>query len=375
MIKIPLPIKHTAIAVTLGALLVLTGTIGNQPALAAPPNVNTCNTDLQFWDWPRSVNQNRGWNYTQNSNPLVKYPKTGLSPWVTGSWPVGNDSYSYDNSWFIAKGQVGGNDTTPVLVYSNNPDVPIVFDKIAGVYKARRADNAGLYTVFLTDRPPEAFPTDYQIAPVQSSILSAPYTLTDLTCISARNPTYTAAWDLGKLSNNISYEDSSSVEGSGSSLPSCKALDIGCKITEAMNAVGNTIKDVMTATLGLIADLFTFLFVPDGQLIQNAVDAFQSALSAQMGLLGYPVTFFANLFTSILDQQGSTWCNGSNCTENFGTFYGANFSIDFLVVKHKFPTLWEYMLIIIRGGTIVALMFMVRNKYLDVMGRARTSYT
>jgi formate-dependent nitrite reductase membrane component NrfD len=88
-------------------------------------------------------------------------------------------------------------------------------------------------------------------------------------------------------------------------------------------------------------------------------------MDLKLGFLTYPITFIANMFGAF--TSSSSWCTSGSCTKSFGNFMGSNFTVDLNQMQTTMPTLWAFLLAALRGLTVLALIFGIRKKYMEVI--------
>ncbi len=173
--------------------------------------------------------------------------------------------------------------------------------------------------------------------------------------VGAVNVNYASSWDVAHLTSHVPY----GVDGAAN----CGTLDIGCWVGKLTSGFTNVIKDLF----GLFVDGFKWLFVPDGDNIKASYDSLNAFMNNKLGFLAYPFTFIGNVFSAF--TSGSSWCNSSSCTKNFGTLFGQPFVLNLGQVQTTMPTIWTWFTAMIRGITILLLLLAVRNKYRSVTAK------
>jgi len=166
---------------------------------------------------------------------------------------------------------------------------------------------------------------------------------------------YADSWDAAHFTNHVPYGES---EGK-----SCSTLDIGCWVGKITSGFTNAIKEIV----GLVGDLFSWLFVPAADEVSNAFNEFGTFMNAKLGFLAYPFDFIGGVFNAF--TSGSSWCNSSSCSKSFGNLFGHNFTVNLGQTQTTMPTLWTWFTGMVRGLTIVALLFAVRQKYRSVTNK------
>ncbi len=87
----------------------------------------------------------------------------------------------------------------------------------------------------------------------------------------------------------------------------------------------------------------------------------QSEVTTKMGFLAFPFTMTSDILNAIKTNSG--WCTTTNCTKDFGLFMGNNFTINFAQMNTTFPTIFNLVLNLVRGLTVIILIVMLRAKY------------
>jgi len=342
----------TPVIISASLILATASVFVPQQAQAAAPVTVPCSTNMSQWDWPRAVQQNRGWN---QGNPLPN----GLSPWITGSTNLPEATFGYANSsWLIIKDAVGlGTDQT-MLIYAASGHKLSLSRTSGGSYEVRQDDGASIRTVTFNDKPLgiNGYTTStWQTAPLSTGT-NAFRTLNDTSCASGKNLEYGSSWDVPKYTNNISYEQSAT-----GSTP-CATLDVACKVDKAFDAVADTLKDTVKGMLNFIGDLF----IPDSATIKASFDNLTTQFNDQMGFLAYPVTYLDTLFDSFSDTSND-WCNASTCKIYIPPVLGSSGSyIDIYAFKTVSPSLWTYMTLLIRAMAIFGFVMAMRAHYIKI---------
>lgn len=136
-------------------------------------------------------------------------------------------------------------------------------------------------------------------------------------------------------------------------LPDCDLTDIPCQLAKL---------------IGAIKGALTWLFVPNADSLKYAVTGNVKTISEKLGFLSYPFVFLGDLFSAFTTST-STWCTDSSCTKSFGNFFGQPASINLLAVKDLNSSLWNYILLAIRGVTVLALILGIRKKFMEVVAK------
>ncbi|HEX8182085.1 MAG TPA: hypothetical protein VF575_00610 [Candidatus Saccharimonadales bacterium] len=143
----------------------------------------------------------------------------------------------------------------------------------------------------------------------------------------------------------------------------CSALEFSCW----MGDLGDNITGAVSGMAQNILKGIAFLFSPDSGRISAIFDNFQQFMNQKLGFLVYPFEFFGGFLGAF--TSGSSWCSESSCNKNFGNIFGQPFTINLIQMKSTMPALWTYALLFLRGMLILALIYGIRRKYLEVMTR------
>jgi len=149
---------------------------------------------------------------------------------------------------------------------------------------------------------------------------------------------------------------------SGANPESCDTWDVACKIRNVFSGIGDSIRDSFKAMMGW----FVGLFQPDTLLIADQFEELQTELSNQFGFLGEAVVFPVTLFTSFLTEH--SWCSTSSCSISGGDLFGGDFGLSLNSFFQKFPALWTWASMFIRGLVVIGLIFAFRRKILKLIG-------
>jgi len=144
----------------------------------------------------------------------------------------------------------------------------------------------------------------------------------------------------------------------------CATTDIACKIAEVTNKIGNTFSDAVNAGGNLI---YSF-FVPDFEQIQEKNEELYAEFNEQMGFMTWGIDLIVDL-TAAFNDNTDTWCDYDSCALTFGNIFGQPYTLDFLTLKDVSPTLFELVLIVIRGGVIFAVAYFIVLKYKKIISR------
>lgn len=121
------------------------------------------------------------------------------------------------------------------------------------------------------------------------------------------------------------------------------------------NGMTQMAKDIMD---GIIAG-FSFLFIPDENYMSGLFADQEEFWNNKLGFLVFPVVLMSDIYSEFTDFSGSP-CTETNCTYNFGNFFGSNFSVNFSQMHNVSPQLWTFTLLVIR---ITALYYLINTIY------------
>lgn len=112
----------------------------------------------------------------------------------------------------------------------------------------------------------------------------------------------------------------------------------------------------------MLKSMLVGLFVPNGVTIREKFNAMMSSLMTTLGFLGYPLDFIIGVFGAI---SNNTTALGGKL--NFGNFFGGNVQIDLAALQTANSSLFDLVMNIVRGSTVLSLIFILRRKYLEVV--------
>jgi len=190
-----------------------------------------------------------------------------------------------------------------------------------------------------------------------TGLTTAPqFDATGYTCVAgAKNVNYSQSWTYNQYTGVIPL-------GTGSGA-SCGTTDIGCYISRIGSTIQNTISSGVLAVFNFIRDMF----VPDTATIKSSFDDTMTTMTAKLGFLTYPITFLSTAFDAF--NSSSSWCSTSSCTKDLGDVFGTNMTVNFGAIQAITPSIWTMITLAARGILVMALVIMVRNKWLEVMQR------
>jgi len=299
------------------------------------------NTALDQWDWPKE---------------LKDHSSTAF------------DNFSYDSSSYIIYKTTTNGTATPkrsvfeVWANTSPTKFSIGYDEAdSAKLLIHKNGSAGFSKATIVSEHRASMPADYYKWPsgYDDMFVNSETTATtdgaipqaDINCIvSAKNVLYESTWEFNEAPKDAPLGSEN-----------CSPLEFGCWIGKAFNGIADTFQAVGEAIVKAIA----WLWVPDGDYMTGLFNQFLDSAEAQFGFLSYPITYLSDLIDSF--DSSSSWCTESSCTKSFGSFFGGTFAINFLTLKTNFPDLWTYIVLALRGTTILALIFAIRHKYMEVL--------
>ena len=175
---------------------------------------------------------------------------------------------------------------------------------------------------------------------------------------SANNVDYAPSFTADQISVKIAQTD---LYGSG---VSCSSLDVVCKTSQAISAVGSTIHSAISGFMNWV----TSIIMPNSDQIASDFSSFNSYMQAKLGFLVYPLTFIVNFWNSFSDTSNN-WCTTSSCTKNFGNLFGHAFTVNFNLPATIIPSFWTWFKALFVGLTVFELLLLIRKKYISVVTR------
>jgi len=288
------------------------------------------------------------------------------------STPTAWTDFDYDSSSYtilhladpFADGTV--NNHNRFKIYASDGSTPLVFQRNSGVPTLTTKNNYIRQANIQSEAKevPEYSQSSNQyvvsagttFSSVAMGIYSGVPDATKFDCeVVAKNVTYAPSWGYAPFNSNVLH--GSAVVGQ------CKNLDVACYVTKAMQGVQNTITSGVSALLNVLGNWF----IPDTAVLDSKIEDLQTNLNAHLGFLTYPPTFLVDFYDAF--DSSSSWCNDTSCTKYIGTIFGSPWTLDLGAVKTVTPTLWSFMTALVRGMTVLAIVFMLRRKFLEVTNR------
>lgn len=178
----------------------------------------------------------------------------------------------------------------------------------------------------------------------------------------AKGATYDSDWIGAKFSQTPTQQVTDCSANSGIS-------KVTCEIANFFDGVADTFLGVGKAIVGGIATLF----LPDTDQIMVEVNDFFDYMEAKLGFLVYPFQFMGGIFNAFEDTEGHAFsCTSTSCNIGFGggaTFFGSGIGVDLTALNDVAPTLFSFIVNVIRGMTVFALIMMLRKKYTEVVAK------
>jgi len=345
------PLKNGASLLVIGVLLLSSFIVYLPHKASAIAAGNGCASSMNTWDWPA---------WTAKSSPRSGSVTGGGVPGFDAanfSYLVVGIAHSATYSWLSSLYMFTA--TTPqdkLVLYedsSGNEHVKSIQNGTVYVETINDDSNLSNHTVnFVPSLYAYSSGTDYQITgsaaynPVGASPICVEFTKNVLYDTSFTDPKYTngPGWTSGV--------------GGPSSGPSCSGItDVVCYMSNLFSSVGNSIANAFQAFgVGLYS-----LFVPSGQQLSADWNAFSSTMQTKLGFLLWPFSFVTSLFSATLSP--TTPC----CTIGAGTFMHASWpGINLKYASIALPTLWSFLTDMIKGLSILILLFALRRKFLEI---------
>lgn len=327
------------------------GPIGNLGADALKYKPSCGGTELDKWNWPKHIKDGPNTGSIPNGTKF-DYAKGSYVIYKTVS---DHALAPYSNS----EGTERQNRYKLVFLPTENGKIRMTYDGTNAIMKY----NGGITGLTAITSEPvseskvwkkvwDGFGNGDGLFVSSGSIYtSGTYTLslTDVQCVVvAHEVQYDDSWPFTAFIANQSYGDENK---------KCKVTDLMCILAKAANSIENAFQAVGMAIVQAIG----YIFAPDGEQLANLWDEFYDWMQLKLGFLIYPFEFITGVFNAF--TSGSSWCNSSSCTKNFGNFMGRNFTINLGQTQQTMPTLWTWFVAMIRGITIVTLLLAVRHKY------------
>lgn len=129
----------------------------------------------------------------------------------------------------------------------------------------------------------------------------------------------------------------------------CDNLDIACHLRN----FGTKIREI-----------FTGLFVPDANTFRQDFDDLKSFFASKLGFLADSVGLVVSSFNSMLSASPS-------CSLSFSgsgaSLFASGWSVNLCVLQQKFPQLFDFGLLVIRGSLVFGLVFSIYKKLKGVL--------
>lgn len=164
------------------------------------------------------------------------------------------------------------------------------------------------------------------------------------------------------------YDGSKSYDGvigygskGGANDQKCAVTAVGCWVSKAINGLQDTFAGWFTA----IGNFFVTLFVPDPDKVTQTYNTLKTQISAQFGFLLWPAQTLAGIFNAFY-KAGST-CSSYSCMYTFGNLFGHQVTINMLAMQQAAPSIWTWFCNLVKGTTVIAILFTIRRKYLETL--------
>jgi hypothetical protein len=341
-------------------------TLFPHPAFAATvaPLSNGCGfSSLGGWDWPAWTAESGSRTGTITTGSVPNFSATTWS-WII----VGQGTQHADTSGGVTTEATA---FTMYLASGGNNDKIVAYMDSSGNEHITTANGSGLWIENITDSSnPQVHITD-----LPSVLAANNSTYSDIQLNGSGGVVNSTSYPGGQcvaMSNNIIYASTwtdpkytvggswtSGVGGPGG--PNCSGLnDIVCVVHNAFAGVA----DDFLAGIEALANFIGQVFLPNGQELASDWNGFYSTLQAKLGFLLWPFTFIGSIFNAAINP--TVTC----CTIPGATFFGRTMpSIDLTYASTAMPTIWAYCQDVVRGLTILLLIFGIRKKFLEITHR------
>lgn len=275
-----------------------------------------------------------------------------------------DNSFSPASSSYVITQQVGDGAPRNVFTLYVGNNITLNKDATTGNVKMTTQTPQSWNMYKLVDEPKSMsqYDSNYysnsirQYVSPQGTYTGTPNFSTSSDCmLVAHNVQYGPGWDYEKYAATQAYTKSAG--------QTCSALEVGCWISKAMGGVTDTLANLGTGIIQGIA----YLFSPDQAELSAKMNSFQTFMTAKLGFLTYPFTYFGSLFTGF--TSNSNWCTETSCTKDFGQLFGKPVSMNLIQLKTTMPALWTYILLALRGMLVFGLIYGLRKKYLEVVSK------
>lgn len=347
-------IKRLAFPITGLVVVALTivAPLNSQQAFAATTDLapKCANTNLEGWNWPDAIkNSTAGspagagltdFDPTNSSYIIFQVPtyypdRANYELWYAGSGS--KLTFSYNSGVSKPQLTVTGGSLDGAHIISE----PVTNPTYKAIWGSFTSNYSPVYSTAYHSLPPSS-PWYFD-----SSQMSCMYT--------AHNVGYDPSFlDLyNKFSSSVQYQI---VSGQ-----TCSSLNVGCWISKALSGISDTFVGWFEAAANFIGNLF----IPNESDLADSWNNFSTFMQGKLGFLTYPFTFVIDVFDAF--TTSTSGCTSSSCTYDFGNFYGHDFSVNFLAPKLISPSLFNYLLLVIQSLTVIALVYEVHKKYLEVV--------
>lgn len=359
-------IKRIAVIVLAAFTLVIPFLPTPKASAATADYLPQCgDTYLDRWNWPADLRGEAQGGYTDTTAELPGFNSASSSYFIIQT------SDERDFQTVVVNGQTKSVRQNKYTIFFSSGELTISVDNNAPYNQTEIliSSNGLVQSATLVSEPQNvdrfkgmwggAYGSGVRV--YQSNNTSEPYHPHILTsevycAYAAKNVHYDGAFSAlyNNFSDHVEY---------GEYNTSCKLTDLGCILSKAYHGIESAFQAVGMAIVQAIG----YLFAPDKDQLNNLWQEFYNFMQAKLGLLLYPFTFINNVFNAF--TSGSSWCNSSSCSKNFGNLFGHAFTVNLKQAQDTMPTLWTWFTGMIRGLTIVALLLAVRQKYRGVTSK------
>lgn len=116
---------------------------------------------------------------------------------------------------------------------------------------------------------------------------------------------------------------------------------------------------VMSNFFKLIKGLFVTLFVPKPYIAYETINSIGGVVMDKLGALGYSVGYIISFGTGLVSHAAT-----GSCSMSFdGTFFGSTLGFNFCKFESMSPTIWNSMILMLRGLTLFSVMLALYKKH------------
>jgi|GEM_PF-2734082 len=332
-------------------LSIFSFTLVSSPKVGATTLFVCTANNMPSWDWPSWVAKSSPRSGTITGGAVPGFSATTSSYVILGE-NVNSSGTGYNNFVLFTPSDL----SDKLVLYMSGGDERIKTLKGGTIYSENVHDpqtsgssGTGYPAVFAVVFADSITTADINTVSSQLSWSTSCYAGT-------KNVVYDSSWTDPQIAGSVGW-----TTGAGGAGGSCSSIvDIACFASNLYTGVTNDILHVFQAFTG---GLYV-LFVPQDSQIQSDFNSTSSALSAKLGFLTWPFSFAGSVWTAFTTP--TTTC----CTFGAGSFLGGHFDgVNIAQWATTAPDLWSWFTAVVKGVTIIGLLFALRRKYLEVTGR------